>query len=175
MYQRRSSTDSGPPRPCRTAFGETALEVRVEGVVEEAGAGHDVGVVLPDIREALADGPEPGRLGLHARLVGEVGLVDDPREPSKRGVAREALVDELFEGAAAALVLVRIPCAGRIEPDGTPSLNSSDLVRLHEDDFRLGIEKATDQPRGGGAVYMDLLASHPLHRADISIASMHVK
>src|SRR5439155_22942321 len=174
MYQRRSSTDSGPRRPC-TPFRQAVLEVRVERVVQEAGPGHDVRVILPDIREALADGPEAGRLRLRAGLVGKVGLVDDPRESSKCSIAGEALLHELLEGAAAALVLVGIPRARRIEPDRpAPSLELGDLLRFHEEDLRLGIEKAPDEPRGGGAVHMDPLARDPLHRIYIAIDTPHV-
>ena len=95
--------------------------------------------------------------------------MDDPRQPAQGGVAAEALGDQLLEGAAPLLVLVRILGSGRVEAGGGVSLlHAGHLLPGHEEDLRLGVEEPPDQPGGRGAVDVDLTAGYPLHDVSFS-------
>ncbi len=80
-YQCEFSRVSGILRSV-SAVGLGALKVRIERVVEKAGAGHDVGIVAADVGEPLAYRPEAEGLGVGTGLLGKVGAVDDPRQAS---------------------------------------------------------------------------------------------
>src|SRR6266545_1713556 len=76
------------------------LQVCVERVVEEGCALEDVGVVLPDVSEPLADRPEAGRLSCDLHFGGEICPVHDLPHPLESGVSWESLLDQCLEGAA---------------------------------------------------------------------------
>src|SRR5258708_13123157 len=144
----------------------------VEGVVKEGGARDDLRVVGGQVGEGLADRPQAGGLGRRGDLGGKVRPVDDPGQPLERGVAGQPLVDQLLEGAPAAVVAVGIPGAGGVEAEGVlAALDGLDLLRLDEADLRLRIEEAPHQPGGRRPVDVHTLAGHPLHR-DTSLMAL---
>ena len=110
----------------------------VEGIVKEFGARENVRIVRPDVREPLADRPETGGFGRHVDLCREVRAVNDEREPRERGIAGEAIGDELLERASALRVRVGMAGARGIEPDGAVALlDAGDFAGLDEQDLRL--------------------------------------
>src|SRR5262249_6072840 len=95
-----------------------------------------------------------------------VGAVDDPREGPEGRVSRQALGDELLEGAAPLPVTVRVAGAGGVEADRPlPLLHSGHLPRLDEEDLGLGIEETADEPDGGRPVDVDPATGDPFHAA----------
>src|SRR5258708_33197962 len=144
----------------------------VERVVKEGGARDDLRVVGGHVGEALADRPQPGGLGRRGDLGGKVRPVDDPGQPLERGVAGQPLVDQLLEGAPAAVVAEGLPGAGGVEAEGVlAALDGLDLLRLDEADLRLRIEEAPHQRGGRRPVDVHTLAGHPLHR-DTSLMAL---
>src|SRR5258708_1918490 len=144
----------------------------VEGVVKEGGARDDLRVVGGHVGEALAARPQPGGLGRRGDLGGKVRPVDDPGQPPERGVAGQPLLDQLLEGAPAAVVAVGIAGAGGVEAEGVlAALDGLDLLRLDQADLRLRIEEAPHQPGRRRPVDVHALAGHPLHR-DTSLMAL---
>ena len=96
---------------------------------------------------------------------GEVRAVNDEREPRERGIAREALGDELLEGASALRIRVGMAGAGGVEADGAVALlDAGDVSGLDEEDLRLRIEKPADEPAGRRAIDVNAFARDPFHR-----------
>src|SRR3989442_944788 len=114
----------------------------------------------------MRDGAQSSGFRFGLRLVRKIGAVNDSRERLERRIARTVLVDQGLEGAAAASVLVRIGGARRVESlRALLALHSSDFLRRNEDELRLGIDEAANEPRRRNAVHPGVVARHPFHRA----------
>src|SRR6266498_5218754 len=151
--------------PFSFSFRRRAFQMRIERVVEEGRSCEDVGVILPDDGESLTDGPETGRLPGDVHLGGKVGPVNDPAQASERFVIRHSFLDQRLEGAAAALIAMRVGRARSVETDRSFSfLHAGYLLRLDEEDLGLGVQEAPDEPAGRRAVDMDAFTRDPFHR-----------
>jgi hypothetical protein len=88
--------------------------------------------------------------------VAKVGLVNDLGEPGEPAIAQARPLDQRLEGAVFALMAQLH--AGGVERDGI----LRKLRRRREDEHRLGIDEALDQPGGGDAIDVWPRASDPL-------------
>src|SRR5438105_7049350 len=81
-------------------------------------------------------------------------------------IIRQPLLSQRFERAAAFAIAVRVCRPGRVETDGLVNLlHLGDLFGRDEQERRLQVEEAADQPRGRGAVDPDAPARHPIHES----------
>ena len=89
----------------------------------------------------------------------------DEREPRERGIAREALGDELLERASSLRIGVGMAGAGCVEADGTVALlDAGNFFGLDEEDLRLRIEQPANEPAGRGAIDVNAFARDSFHR-----------
>src|SRR6266511_4601317 len=130
-----SARSSSWEPPFGFSFRGRAFQMRIERVVEEGRPCEDVGVILPDIGESLADGPEAGRLPGEVHLCGKVGPVNNAAEASERLVLRRSFFHQCLEGTAPELIAMRIRRSRRVETDRAfPFLDAGHLLGLDEED-----------------------------------------
>src|SRR4029450_13308455 len=97
--------------------------------------------------EARGRRVEPGRLRREGTGVG-VGPAHDEREVSQSGIAELVLLQERIEGTAVAVMTELHP--GHVVWDGVFTLrHPHDLRRGNEEEGRLLVDEATDQPGTG--------------------------
>jgi len=116
-------------------------------------------VVCEVAREPERDRREPRCLRREIESRG-VGTTDDHCELAERGIGQAIVLHERVEAAAHALV--RNVNVGNVVRRRFALLGRREhFLRRHVDEFRLGIDQATDQPRACDAVDLRPLARHP--------------
>src|SRR6266542_4051215 len=136
---------------------QCTLAVLVEAVEEWPRESEQLFVVA-DHREAAQEHVEPRCLGRVVALVGEVCLVHDLPDLPQHRVGELVTAQEGLETAVAAVV--RELRAAHIEWGRV----SRYLIRVvDENELRLWVEKALDEPRTAGPVDVAVAASRPPH------------
>src|SRR5207244_1359089 len=115
-------------------------------------------IIVAHHREATQQDIEPGCLGGVVALITEVGLVNDLGQLPEHGVSQLIAAQEGLEAAIAAVV-------GKIDTTHVERRRvGGDLFRIvDEDELRLRIDEAADQPGAGSAVDVAATACRPLH------------
>ena len=116
-------------------------------------------VVVATSERPRSSTSSPGRLGRVVALVVEVGLVHDPRDLPQHRVVELVAAQERLEAAVAAVV-------GELDAAHVERRR----VRRHlvgvvdEDELRLRVDEAPDQPRAGGPVDVAVRGASPTSR-----------
>ena len=152
--------DEHHARRRRHRRGSRASE-RVERVVHRELARHVVVIVTADRLEAGGSGVEPGGFGRQTAIVG-VGTPYDRGEGGQRRIHQLVAVDERVEGAPRTLV-TELHVRNVIGNRAFASRRVHDLARRDEQELRLRIDEAADEPRTGDTVDPGTFTRDPLH------------
>ena len=153
-------------RPVVRLVGGVAAPA-VEGVVERHAGLELLEVVGIHARQPERGGEQAGRFRREVEP-GRVGAAHDRREAQQRLGAEAELLDHDVEGAA--LAAVAPEHALDVEGRRREALGDGlDLGRRDEQEHRVRIDEAADQPRAGDAVDLRPRARHP-DRAALAVA-----
>jgi hypothetical protein len=135
--------------------------VRVERVVHGELARHVVEIVAADGLKARGGGVETGGLRRESPVVG-IGAPDHGGERRQRGIGKLIPIDEGVEGAK------RTPMpqldGGHVVRDRVLTLGRGQhLGGGHEQELRLGVDEAGDEPGARDAIDTGPFASDPFH------------
>src|SRR5262245_47127113 len=117
-------------------------------------------------REALRDGTQTRRLGSHIEPVSEVRPVHYARHGPERRIVGTVLCDQRFERTLPPSIRMRIRSARRIETGRAfATLDVGHRLRIDEEQFRIRVDEAADQPCRRGSVHLDAPPGNPDHHA----------
>ena len=116
-----------------------------------------------DETEPGGDRLEPTALRRLIRIGGDVGGVDDLADRDQRRVARQPVLDQDALERAATVDVAEL---GAVDVERNRALarrHLGDLLGGDEQELRIGIHEAPDEPRAGDAIHGSVLTGDPFH------------
>src|SRR5688500_10560068 len=139
-----------------------ARQPGVKRVIDHAAVPELLLVVRKELGQTQRDGQQPRALRGEIRARG-VGTAHDRRQLRQRGVVEPVLQEERVEGAERTVVR-KLDALDVIRRRAALAGHPHHLGGRYEQELRVGIDEAQDQPRAGDAVDLRALSRNPLHQ-----------